>query len=68
MPEGFTGFRIESHLVSPPRQVCVCYVDGKRIAVVYLKPPKEIKIVYEPDVGLTTLHRTGLTTFEETKH
>lgn len=66
---GFTGLRLEPHSVLTNERVCVAYLDGKRVAIVYFHPSRrEVRVVHEGPVQLTVDRRTSSTTFERTMY
>lgn len=66
---GFTGLRIEPHAVLTNETICVAYLDGRRVAVIYFHPAlREVKVMHEGPVTLTVDRRTASTTFERTMY
>ena len=65
----FTGLRLEPHQVLPDEQICVAYIEGRRVGVVYFHPTlRTLKVMYENEVVLTVDRRTSKTTFERTMY
>ena len=60
MSDDFTGMKLEPHDVLPGEQVCVCYVDGERMAVLYFKPHiRTVRLVVEGKIRPEVLRRPG---------
>jgi hypothetical protein len=56
--------KIEPHGVLPGREVCVWYIDGTRVAVIYVdESTHHMKIVHERNITAEVLMRAGLTSF-----
>lgn len=60
----FTGLKIEEHKALDGREVCVWYIAGERVAVIYAHADeKQLRVMAERDVTCSVLQRAGVTSF-----
>jgi hypothetical protein len=61
----FTGLRLEQHEIIAGEQVCVAYMSGKRIAVLYFHPQvRRLQLVHEAEVKVSVVKHKGSAHFE----